>query len=62
MDTTIENDTVDKSVDSKIDISTITSLFQELIVHWQVVAQEVPPSERQKLRFKTTELYNILYR
>lgn len=56
MDTTITEDKVNNTNTiniSKIDISTITSLFQELIVHWQVVAQEVPPSERQKLRFKT---------
>ena len=50
MDTNTKTNTINSS---KIDISTITSLFQELIVHWQVVAQEVPPSERQKLRFKT---------
>lgn len=56
MDNTIIEDKVNNTNtinSSKIDISTITSLFQELIVHLQVVAQEVPPSERQKLRFKT---------
>ena len=41
------------STGEKTDVNTIISLFQELIVHLQVVAQGVPPSERQKLRFKT---------
>ena len=41
------------SAGEKTDVNTIISLFQELIVHLQFVAQGFPPSERQKLRFKT---------